>query len=130
MSPMRTRWRLVSLAPLVLGLSPMAVASLLSSCRDEPLPPVPRDEGKPLPGVAGPGLHVSPAGADTGDCRSYWCLTIDYAVAKAQPGEVISLAPGTYYGSLTIAKSLSIIGDSSAVGPAGQVSFQRRNGRP
>lgn len=70
--------------------------------------------------------YVSPAGDDFNDCLSpdTPCQTIAAAIAKAAPDDSVVVAPGTYYETLTIDKSLTINGsgadqsivDSRAIG--------------
>ncbi len=60
--------------------------------------------------------YVSPTGHDTGSCSSISgrCRTIQYAVGKANPSDVIWLAHGTYTATgasvVSIDKSLTLIG--------------------
>jgi parallel beta-helix repeat protein len=54
--------------------------------------------------------YVSTHGNDSGDCSSTPCLTIGYAVAKANPGDTLKVAAGTYPETVTIAKQLALVG--------------------
>ena len=69
---------LVRMAPLAAIL--LAVAGFASA-----------DSGEPP-------LHVSPTGADVGDCHSITapCRTIDYALARVGKGGTVSVWPGDY----------------------------------
>lgn len=71
---------------------------------------------------AGPSLHVSPSGTDTGDCTESPCRTINYAVSQASSGDVISVEAGTYNESVSITKRLSLVGNNATIDAAGQSS--------
>lgn len=57
-----------------------------------------------LAGLGGGGVTrlVSTTGADTGNCTSTPCATVNYAYSQAQPGDTVQLAAGSY-GPQTIA---------------------------
>jgi hypothetical protein len=62
--------------------------------------------------ASGTTRYVSPFGTDTGNCSSAAapCLTVQYAVGQAAPGDTVRLAPGAYVEQVAIAKSLTLIG--------------------
>lgn len=72
--------------------------------------------------TAGPALHVSTTGTDTGDCTVTPCRTITYAVSQAAAGDVIAVAAGTYSESVSITKRLSLVGDGATIDATGQSS--------
>jgi nitrous oxidase accessory protein NosD len=56
-------------------------------------------------------LHVAPGGSDTGGCTaSAPCKTIGHAVAGAGAGDRVAVAAGTYHESVTITKSVQVVG--------------------
>ena len=57
--------------------------------------------------------HVSTHGHDTGNCRNSPCRTIGYAVGQANPGDLISVAGGTYAESVAVLKRLTLIGNNA-----------------
>lgn len=66
--------------------------------------------------VDGQHLYVSQSGNDIGnDCSipGMPCATVQHAVDKAEIGDTIKIAPGTYTESIYINKNLSIIGAGS-----------------
>jgi len=72
--------------------------------------------------TAGPALHVSTTGTDTGDCTATPCRTINYAISQASAGDVISVAAGTYSESVSITKRLSLVGEGATIDATGQSS--------
>lgn len=64
-------------------------------------------------------LQVSqaPGSADSGNCISTPCLTINYAISQAAPGDTISVAAGTYNENLTISKAITLLGPNANVDP-------------
>jgi parallel beta-helix repeat protein len=73
-------------------------------------------------GAAGTTRYVSPTGTDAGDCTASPCRTITYAVGQASPGDTISVASGTYTESVSVTKTLSLIGHDATIDAAGQTS--------
>jgi parallel beta-helix repeat protein len=73
-------------------------------------------------GAAGTTRYVSPTGTDAGDCTASPCLTITYAVGQAKAGDTISVAAGTYAESVSVTKTLTLIGHDATVDAAGQSS--------
>jgi parallel beta-helix repeat protein len=114
--------RLVSCVAVLL-----AVSFTASSCSDQSATGVPRltpsDAALSLDGS--PGAHrrlVSPSGADVGNCATSPCRTIGYAVSKADPGDEISVARGTYHETATITKRLALVGHDATIDAAGLAS--------
>jgi hypothetical protein len=50
------------------------------------------------------------SGADSGNCVSAPCATIDYALSKATPGETIHVDAGSYNQTVDITKSINLVG--------------------
>jgi parallel beta-helix repeat protein len=73
-------------------------------------------------GAAGTTRYVSPGGSDVGDCTAAPCLTISYAVGQAKAGDTISVAAGTYRESVSVTKTLTLIGHDATIDAAGQSS--------
>lgn len=73
-------------------------------------------------GAAGTTRYVSSTGADSGDCTAAPCRTITYAVSQAGAGDTISVAAGTYGESVTITKTLTLLGHNATIDAAGQSS--------
>jgi parallel beta-helix repeat protein len=73
-------------------------------------------------GAAGTTRHVSPTGTDAGDCTASPCRTISYAVGQANAGDTISVAAGTYAESVSVTKTLKLIGHDATIDAAGQIS--------
>ena len=73
-------------------------------------------------GAAGMTRYVSPTGTDAGDCTGSPCRTISYAVAQANAGDTISVASGTYAESVSVTKTLNLIGHDATIDAAGQAS--------
>jgi parallel beta-helix repeat protein len=73
-------------------------------------------------GAAGTTRYVSPTGTDTGDCTASPCRTITYAVGQANAGDTVSVAAGTYAESVTVTKTLSLIGHDATIDATGQSS--------
>ena len=63
--------------------------------------------------------QVAPTGADVGGCISSPCRTIGYAVGQANAKDVVSVAPGTYAESVTVAKRLTLLGNDATLDAAG-----------
>jgi parallel beta-helix repeat protein len=63
---------------------------------------------------------VDPAGVDSGGCAPSPCLTVNYAIAQANPGDTIQLAAGNYNASIIVNKAVTITGPTS--GPPAIVS--------
>ena len=57
-------------------------------------------------------LHVAKFGTDTSDCgsRAMPCLTIQYTIIQAHPGDLILIEPGAYSELVTVNKNLTLIG--------------------
>lgn len=62
--------------------------------------------------AAGRTLYVSPRGRDRGACttKTRPCRTIPFAVSKAKKGDAVDVAKGTYKGTVTVARSIRLIG--------------------
>jgi parallel beta-helix repeat protein len=73
-------------------------------------------------GAAGTTRYVSPTGTDAGDCTASPCRTITYAVGQANAGDTISVAAGTYAESVSVTKTLTLIGHDATIDAAGQTS--------
>jgi parallel beta-helix repeat protein len=73
-------------------------------------------------GAAGTTRYVSPTGTDAGDCTSVPCRTITYAVGRANAGDTVSVAAGRYAETVTLTKTLSLIGHDATIDAAGQSS--------
>ena len=116
MSPARlgSRWR-----SCVLPLSLAALGACTDGADRLVAPSVP---AATLSRTAGPALHVSPSGTDTGDCTDNPCRTVGYAVSKAESGDVIQVAAGTYNESVGITKRLSLVGNDATIDAAGKSS--------
>ena len=71
-------------------------------------------------GAAGATRYVSPTGSDAGDCSASPCRTISYAVGQASAGDTISVASGTYAESVSLTKTLNLIGHDATIDAAGQ----------
>jgi hypothetical protein len=54
--------------------------------------------------------HVSTAGADTGNCISSPCATINYAISVAPAGTTIDVATGTYDQTVDISEPINLQG--------------------
>ncbi|MEM5775671.1 MAG: hypothetical protein AAGU05_11785, partial [Anaerolineaceae bacterium] len=65
--------------------------------------------------AAGP-WFVSPTGNDANDCltETTACATINGAIAKASPGDIINVLAGTYIEDVNVNKVVSIIGVGSS----------------
>ena len=57
-------------------------------------------------------LHVAKFGTDTSDCgsKAMPCLTIQYTIIQAHPGDLILIEPGAYSELVTVNKNLTLIG--------------------
>src|SRR4051812_47976057 len=64
--------------------------------------------------------HVSPKGADTGDCTKKPCRTIGYAVGVANAGDRIEVGHGTYAESVLVQKRLELEGHGATVDATGK----------
>jgi parallel beta-helix repeat protein len=73
-------------------------------------------------GAAGTTRYVSPAGTDSGTCTVSPCRTITYAVAQASSGDTVSVASGTYLESVTVTKTLALVGHAATIDAVGQAS--------
>jgi parallel beta-helix repeat protein len=73
-------------------------------------------------GAAGATRSVAPTGTDVGDCTSSPCRTISYAVGQANPGDTVSVASGTYAESVSVTKTLNLVGHDATIDAAGQAS--------
>jgi len=73
-------------------------------------------------GAVGTTRYVSSTGTDAGHCIASPCRTITYAVGQANPGDTISVASGTYTESVSVTKTLSLIGHDATIDAAGQTS--------
>ena len=75
--------------------------------------------GIPSVATASATLHVDASGADAGNCTSSPCLTIGYAVTQAGPGDQVYVNAGTYYESITITKSVSLVSNGAVIDGTG-----------
>ena len=73
-------------------------------------------------GAAATTRYVSPTGTDAGDCTASPCGTITYAVGQANAGDTVSVASGTYAESVSVTKTLTLIGHDATIDAAGQTS--------
>ena len=56
-------------------------------------------------------LYVAPAGRDKGACtKTAPCKTIPFAISKAATGDTVAVAKGTYSGTVTVARDISVVG--------------------
>jgi len=55
--------------------------------------------------------YVSASGADTGNCSSSPCRTIQYAVNQSGSGDTINVSSGTYAETVSVTKQLTLIGN-------------------
>jgi hypothetical protein len=86
----------LTLAGLVVGMSPVSVASPAGSATTSSCNTAPCNF-----------RSVSPTGTDTNNnCISTPCATIQHAIDEAENGDWISVSPGTYDEEVTINKSL------------------------
>jgi parallel beta-helix repeat protein len=65
--------------------------------------------------IVPPTRYVATTGADSGDCTGSPCLTIQYAIGQANPGDTIQVAAGTYTEDIIIDKSLTLVGAGSTI---------------
>jgi parallel beta-helix repeat protein len=78
---------------------------------------------------------VSPTGHDTGNCTNSPCKTIGYAISRANAGDTISVAAGTYSESVSVTKELSLVasegdnGDNGDNGEGASSDGERGNGQ-
>jgi len=72
--------------------------------------------------AAGTTRYVSPTGTDAGDCTASPCRTISYAVGQANADDTISVAAGTYAESVSVTKTLTLIGHDATIDAGGQTS--------
>lgn len=56
--------------------------------------------------------YVATSGADTGDCSSSPCRTIQYAVNQASAGDTVKVASGTYAETVSVTKRLTLTGNA------------------
>jgi len=59
-------------------------------------------------------LHVSPTGADIGNCVASPCKTIQYAVNQAVAGDTVRVGKGTYHETVAITKAIQLVGAGEA----------------
>ncbi len=59
-------------------------------------------------------LQVSTTGTNSGNCVESECLTVAYAVGQANGGDTISIGAGTFTGTFTVAKQLTIEGQGES----------------
>ena len=109
-----SRWRT--------SLLPFLSLAVLGACTDVAERTVAPPAAASLGRAAGPALHVSPSGTDTGDCTANPCRTINFAVSQAEAGDVIAVAAGTYNESVGITKKLSLVGTNATIDAAGKSS--------
>ena len=69
----------------------------------------------PAPAQAAPAgayRYVAPTGEDNGKCTTYAppCRTIQYALEQARDGDIVLIAEGTYPGTVTIDKDVTLDG--------------------
>jgi parallel beta-helix repeat protein len=64
------------------------------------------------------GRTVSPSGTDAGNCTTSPCRTINYAIGQAVAGDVIAVLSGTYHESVSITKSLTVVGTNATIDAA------------
>ncbi len=66
---------------------------------------------------APPGRYVATTGTDTGDCSSNVspCLTINYAVGQADPGDTVFVAAGSYPEDVVVTKDLTLSGANAGI---------------
>ncbi|HCX30491.1 MAG TPA: hypothetical protein DHU55_12110 [Blastocatellia bacterium] len=62
--------------------------------------------------------QVSTTGTDTGDCTASPCLTINYALGQAAPGDTIAVAAGTYAESVVVTKRVALLGSGATIDAA------------
>jgi hypothetical protein len=55
--------------------------------------------------------YVSASGADSGNCSSSPCRTIQYAVNQSASGDTINVSSGTYAETVSVTKQLTLIGN-------------------
>lgn len=66
------------------------------------------------PALANPRTWVSGSGTDSGTCAfATPCRTFQYAIGQTDPGGEIDVKDSAPYGSFTITKAISIVGDPS-----------------
>ena len=62
---------------------------------------------------------VGNAGSDSGDCITNTCKTIGYALTQAAAGDTITVGPGLYTESLSITKTVTLIGNGATIDGTG-----------